>query len=254
MQNYKFSKFSLFYHLNSHKIFLYFFLLTFGLQIFFWQKTESIKPQFDLIPNAPNKYLIKAFGDDEFLFRTLGARLQNSGDVFAGFVSLKNYDYQKIYHWLILLDSLNNKSRFTPALASYYYGQINDSEKIKYIIKYLDEYASRNIDENWWWMFQAIYLSKNTLKDKNLALKFAYKLADNQGDKAPLWTKEMPAFLHAENGEDCMAFVIIEKIIKENETGKRKIKAEEMNFLRYFINERLSKLKVKKFDPNQCKK
>ncbi len=243
-----------FYHLNSHKIFFWFFLFTFSLQVFFWYKTEKVKPSFDLIPPAPNKYLTAAFslGDKEFLFRILGMRLQNSGDIFAGFISLKNYDYSRIYQWMKALDELNDKSSFIPSLASYYYSQTKKKEDVRYIVNYLDEYVSKDIDANWWWAFQGIYIARNNLGDIDRALDLAYKLSQNNAKNAPFWTKEMPAFIHEERGESCLAFSVIEKLIKESENGTRQITVEEMNFMRHFISDRLKKLKSQKFDPRKC--
>jgi hypothetical protein len=59
--------------------------------------------------------------------------------------------------------------------------------------------------------------------------------------------------LHEEVGESCLAFEVIEKLIKESESGQRQISANEMNFMRHFINERLTKLSKQKFDPRQCR-
>jgi hypothetical protein len=49
-----------------------------------------------------------------------------------------------------------------------------------------------------------------------------------------------------------MAFAIIQKLIEENNSGGRQISVEEMNFMRYFINDRLKKLKNQNFDPRKC--
>lgn len=244
-----------FFHTYSHKIFFYLFFAVFIIQILFALKTENIKPKYNLLPNLPSLYLVRAasLGDDEFLFRILANRIQNAGDVFAGFVALKNYDYNKLYQWLTLLDTLNDNSNLTPALASYYFGQTQNKENSSYIIKYLDEHSSKNIDKNWWWIYQAIYLANNTLHDEKIALKLAYKLSENNAQNAPLWTKQMPAFIHAKYGDGCMAFKIIQDIINESNNGKRKLSVEEMNFMRYFINERLTKLQNKKFNPKSCK-
>jgi hypothetical protein len=247
---------AIFYHLYSHKIFFWLFVFTFILQVGFWYKTEKIKPSFEIVPPAPSRYLVEAasFGDKEFLFRTLGLRLQNSGDVFAGFVALKNYDYSRIYQWLKTLDSLNEKSNFAPSLASYYYAQTQNKSDTRYVVDYLEERADRDIDQNWWWAFQAIYIAKNNLYDMPRALKLAEKLSQNNAKNAPLWTKEMPAFIYAEMGNNCMAFAVIEKLLQESQNGARQISVEEMNFMRYFINERLNKLKAQKFDPRKCHK
>ena len=248
--------FRFFYHLYSHKIFFWLFIATFICQILFWKKTENIKPQFDIVPPAPSKYLISAIslGDNEFLFRILATRLQNSGDVFAGFLALKDYDYLRIYQWMTALDTLNNKSNLVPALASYYYAQTQNKPDTIYLVNYLDEHSSKDIDANWWWMWQASYIAKNTLKDNDRALELAYKLSKNKAENAPIWTRELPAFLHEEMGDGCLAFGVITKLIKESDSGERQIKPEEMNFMRYFINERLAKLKKQKFDPRKCSK
>ena len=248
------AKYRLFFHLNSHIIFLYFFLLILLFQIIFWSKTENIKPKFNILPNAPSHNLIKiiSFGDNEFLFRILALRIQNAGDIFGGFSSLNNYDYSLLYQWLKILDSLNSKSNLTPSFASYYFGHTSSKEKAIYIAKYLEEHSVKNINEKWWWMFQAIYIATNSLQNKELALKFAYELSKaNSG--APLWTKQMPAFINLKYGNRCAAFKIISNIITESNAAGTKIKAKELNFMRYFINERLSEFEKQKFNPYSCK-
>lgn len=244
-----------FFHLYSHKIFFWLFILTFGCQIFFWKATEKFRADFDIIPSAPNKYLISAMslGDNEFLFRALSLRLQNSGDIFAGFVALKDYDYSRVYQWMKMLDTLNYESRITPALAAYYYSQTQNRNDSLRVVDYLEEHSSANIDANWWWLFQAIYLAKRA-GDFDRALELAKKLAQNNAKDAPLWTKQMPAFISEEMGDGCLAFQVISKLIAESENGERQISAEEMNFMRHFISERLRHLKTGKFDPRKCSK
>ena len=244
----------LFFHQNSLKIFLFLFLISFLLQIIFWFKTENIKPNYEIIPTPPNQYFLSAasLGDNEFLFRALAFRIQNSGDIFVNFVALQNYDYLRLYHWLTMLDNLNAKSNLLPSLAAYYFSQTQQASDSIYIINYLDEHAAKNLDASWWWLFQAINLAEENLHDTNLALKLAYKLSENNDPQAPLWTKQMPAFIYARQGNGCMAFKIIQKLIDENNSGKRQISVEEMNFMRYFISERLKKLKNQNFDPRKC--
>lgn len=244
-----------FFHLYSHKIFFWLFVLTFACQIFFWKATEKFHTTLEVIPPAPNEYLVSAMslGDKEFLFRVLASRLQNSGDIFAGFVSLQNYDYLRLYQWMTAIDTLNKKSHILPTLASYYYSQTQNNEDNYHILKYIDEHSSENIDDNWWWLFQAIYISKR-IGDFDQALYFAEKLAENEAETAPFWTKQMPAFISEEMGDGCMAFNVISKLIAESESGERQITAKEMNFMRSFISHRLARLKEGKFDPRKCSK
>ncbi len=252
--NFNFSHFRFLFYLYSHKIFFWLFILAFIFQIIFWKIIDQVKIKYDIVPPAPSKYFMQgaSFGDHEFLFRSLTLRFQNSGDVFAGFVSLKNYNYQRIYDWMTALDTLNSDSRVVPSLASYYYAQSQNLAHLEYILKYLDEHSSKNIDKNWWWLFQATFIAKRDLKDLDKALYFANKLAQNNNIEAPLWTKQMPAFISEKKGDSCMAFKVIKKLIDESESGQRKISAEEMNFMRYFINQRINKLKKQKFNANKC--
>ena len=250
------NKAQIFFHTFSYKIFFYLFFATFILQILFWTKTENIKPEYNLLPNIPSPSLIRAtsLGDDEFLFRIFATRIQNAGDIFAGFVSLKNYDYAKLYDWLVILDDLSPKSNFTPAMASYYFGQTQKKQDTIHIVKYLEKRADKDLNSNWWWLYQAIYLATNSLEDKDLALRLAHKLSENNATDAPLWSKQMPAFIHAEYGENCAAFQIIQNMIAENNSGSHKFSAQEMDFMRFFINTRLMKLKNDNFNPKNCKK
>ena len=246
--------FRLFFYIYSNKIFFWIFVLVFIFQIFFWKIAEKYRVNYELVPPAPSKHFVKgaSFGDEEFLFRVLTLRLQNAGDIFAGFVSLKKYDYSRVYDWMTILDKLNPESRMVPSLASYYYSQSSNPEHTNYILKYLDEHSSRDIDKNWWWLFQATIIAKKDLQDLDKALYFAQKLAQNEAKEAPLWTKQMSAFISEKKGDGCMAFNVIKKLIDESESGKRQITAEEMNFMRHFISNRLLKLKKQNFNPSKC--
>ncbi len=245
----------IFFYQNCHKIFLIFFCAAFLLQIIFWFKTENIKPHYEIVEKAPNHKLLKfaALGDDEFLFRSLIFRLQNSGDIYLKFSALKDYDYSRLYQWFQALDILNRKSNSTPYLAAYYFSQTQNTADSSYIVKYLSEHARQDLNANWWWMFQAINVSLETLNDTDLALKLSYELSENNSPSAPLWTKQMPAFIYAKQGNGCMAFKIIKDLIDENNSHKREISASEMDFMRYFITTRLKHLKNQNFDPRTCK-
>ncbi len=238
------------------KVFLFAFLAFFLGQIFFWYNSNDIKPQFEIVANPPNKSLIKAMalGDKEFLFHSLALRLQNSGDIFAGFAPLKNYNYKNLYNWMILLDDLNYRSNIIPHLATYYYSNTQNKQDLIYIIDYLDKHADRNIDDKWLWLTHAILLANGKYNDSQKALILSDKLAKNTSDKdIPLWTKQLSAFIYADMGDSCMAFAIIKNLIDEHEQNKRQISAQEMEFMRHFIKNRLDKLKSEKFDPTKCR-
>ena len=240
---------------NFNHIFIAVFFLCFVLQFIFWLKTEQIKPNIHLIPPVPSFNSVKALslGDEEFYFRVLGLRIENAGDSFGRFSALKDYDYSKLYQWFKLLDRLNDQSSYIPSLAAIYYSQTQKKEDTKYLVQYLDEFSSRDVDKYWWWMFQASYIASSTLKDYPLSLKLAYKLSKNNNKQAPIWTNQLPAFIESKMGNDCGAFLLISKILQEDETGNKKITAKEMEFMRYFIKQHLNNLKKNNFNPNKCR-
>jgi hypothetical protein len=54
----------------------------------------------------------------------------------------------------------------------------------------------------------------------------------------PLWARQTPAFLHEQRGEMDEALHIIDSILSNTDD----IKQGELNFMRYFVEERLGKL------------
>lgn len=217
-------------------IFLYIFLIA---QVILWNAAREHKPNLAIVPDVPSKLAIKALslGDEAFYFRTLAFQLQNAGDTFGRFTALKKYNYNKLSHWFERLDSLDDKSHFVPSLAAYYYSQTQNTPDVRYVIDYLDKHASRDLYNKWWWMSQAVYLANHKLKDKELALKLAYKLASTPRDDIPLWVKQMPAFIHEQRGEEDQALAIISGIMQSDS----KIDQGELNFMSYFVRERLNK-------------
>jgi hypothetical protein len=209
------------------------------LQVTLWTQTKHFKPEFTIVPDVPSELSIKAFsfGDEQFYFRTLAFQLQNAGDTFGRFTALKDYSYPRLYQWFTLLDTLDNKSNFVPSLAAYYYSQTQNTPDVKYIIKYLEETSERDLYNKWWWMGQAVYLANHKLNDKDWALRLAKKLASTPRNDIPLWTKQMPAFILEQRGEEDEAMRIIADILNNVDN----IDQGELNFMGYFVSERLKK-------------
>lgn len=239
--------------MSKHNIYKYLFFASLIFQVVFWLYTKDTKPEYDLLPTPINPKYAKliSLGDDEFLFRSLVLRIQNAGDIYAGFVPLKYYDYQKLFDWFIFLDDLNDKSNQIPTLAAYTYSNISDEKKVRHLIDYLEYRGKQDIDKNWWWVFQSIYLARK-IGDKDKALELARLLSKNKDPKAPLWTKQVEAFIHARYGDGCLAFFAIQNVVKDLEKKKVEISVDDMNFIRYFINVRLKRLKNGGFNPKNC--
>ena len=211
-----------------------------SLNVFIWSFTKDYQPDMAIVPDVPSDLSVKAFalGDEQFYFRSLAFRLQNAGDTFGRFTALKAYNYQKLYAWFTLLDSLDARSNFVPSLAGYYFSQTQHTPDVAYVVRYLEEHARKDMYAKWWWMGQAVYLANNKLQDKAWALDLAYQLAATPRDDIPLWTKQMPAFIYEQLGEEQQALAIIKGILDHVEH----IDPGELNFMRYFVQERLKKV------------
>ncbi|HEU5048346.1 MAG TPA: hypothetical protein VFT64_10955 [Rickettsiales bacterium] len=213
-------------------------LVFFGLQVGFWGMTHNRLPEMDIVPDVPGRTAVKAlsFGDEEFYFRLLALDIQNAGDTFGRFTELYKYDFQKLYAWFMLLESLNNQSDYMPFIASYYFSQTQYVPDVKYVIDYLYEYSSYRPEQKYWWLAQAVYLAQHKLKDNDLALKMAEPL--EHAYNAPYWVRQLPAFVHEKRGEMDDAYHIIEDI----EKNSKNIPPAELRFMTYFVEERLKKM------------
>ncbi len=226
--------------IKREKFLLRIFLFVLLIQAAFWVSVKEYRPNMAIVPDVPTENGVKAasLGDEQLYFRILAFRLQNAGDTFGRVTPLKDYDFVELKRWFDLLDTLDSQSSFVPSLAGYYFGQTQYHPDARYVVDYLDSYASRDINKNWWWLGQAVYIANHKLEDKARALELAYKLASAQGEHIPLWTKQMPAFIHEQMGEKEAAYFIIKSLLDE----KDKLSEGDINFMHYFIKDRLEYL------------
>ena len=206
------------------------------LQIGIWTKTSEILPKLEVIDSPPSlaEAKIEALGDTQLAFRTLAFNLQNSGDSFGRFTSLKNYDFKLVAAWLHLLDQLDHRSNFAPSIASYYYSNTQRKADNKYITEYLSAHYDHDPARKWWWMTQAVSIANFKMGDKELALKYSKKLADAEVEM-PFWAKNMGVFILEKMGEKEQAYRLIKEIMENTD----KYSEEDLNFMRYFVKERL---------------
>lgn len=214
------------------------FILLLGGQVAFWSHTRNIMPEMGIVADVPGERTVRALsmGDEETFFRLLALNIQSSGDTFGRFTALYKYDYNKLYHWFRLLDGLNNQSNYLPAMATYYFSQTQNPADVRYLVDYLDEYTEGRVKEKWWWVVQGVYLAQHKMKDTNRALELSQRLRGVRG--IPIWAQQMPAFIQESRGEFGDALAIIQDILKHPDDFSE----GELNFMKYFVDERLGKL------------
>lgn len=224
------------------KITLHPFLLAafLALQGAFWWHTHALRPALEIVPRPPGPAAVAALslGDRQFLFRALALRLQHAGDTFGRNSPLKNYDYAALRDWFLLLDTLDGVSDLAPTLAAYYYSQTPKTDDIRYMTDYLQRHSMRDTERNWWWLTQAAYLANHKLGDKELALDIAEPLPRIKA--APVWARQIPAFIHEQRGEVAEALAIMDGI--KQSAGADELSERELRFMRYFVEERLGSL------------
>jgi hypothetical protein len=222
--------------INHKHIFIAILLL--GMQAGFWWKSRGLLPDLGIVPELSSHEEMKllAFGDDELYFRVMTFRMNNIGDTFGRFNPLKNYNLEKLYHWFIRLDEFDNKSNALPTLAANYFSQTQKKSDVIYMVNYLYEHSWQNPKQYWWWLTQAVYLAMHKLKDDNYALKIASKLTGVQG--IPAWAQEMEAIVREKRGEMEDAFLIMKNMLKEKESFTQ----SELNYMKYFMEERVKRL------------
>jgi hypothetical protein len=226
------------------------FLVFLAGQGLFWHHTRAIKPEMGIVPDVPGDRAVRAlsFGDEEAFFRLLALNIQSSGDTFGRFTALYKYDFNKLYHWFRLLDRLNRESNYLPSMASYYFSQTQNPDDVRYLVDYLDEYTMDRPKEKWWWIVQASYMASHKLKNMERALAMASRLRGVTG--IPIWAQQLPAFLHEQRGEFGEALAIIEDILKHPEQYSQ----GELNFMMYFVKERIHRFDSLKADFERAQK
>ena len=213
-------------------------LAVFAAQVAFWNHTHRMTPDMGIVPNPPSGTVLSAlsFGDPQFMFRLMAFQLGNAGDTFGRNTALYQYDLAHIETWFTLLDDLDETSNLLPSNATYYFGQTQTKSDVKYMVNYLRKHAERDITKKWWWQAQAAYLAMHKLEDQDLALEIALPLKTIEG--IPMWARQMAAFVYEKKGEMGAAFDIIQTIAENAED----IPQSELNFMRYFVDERLERL------------
>ena len=221
----------------TRKNYSFLFLFSIIIQLLLSSSLFKVSPNIDIMksPQNYNKTMIEFISDKELAFRVMALDLQIMGDSFGRSTPLSKYDYDILYKWFKYLDEFNNTSDFTPAIATYYYGSINDNYKKSKVVKYLVEHSDKRMKTKWWWMYQASFMSYYYIKDINRALEIAYVIHNTKED-IPIWTRQLAAFYHESRGEKEHAMKIITNIVN----NYKDISEHEMNFMHYFIKKRIS--------------
>jgi hypothetical protein len=129
--------------------------------------------------------------------------------------SYKNLDYKILGQWLLTLSQLNNRSDYPAFLAARVYSRVDDPQKIRMMIDIIDQLFEQKPALHWRRMTEACLLAKHQLKDLELALKLASKVAMLPDSiEIPFWARDMRLILLDELNELESAQILISSMLQ----------------------------------------
>lgn len=216
---------------------LLFFLIA---NIALWFYGRQIHAQWaNVPPPPPSAHAAEAFmlGDAQMSYRVWGILVQNFGEYGGRARSFDLYRYDYLLQWLLMLDHMDGVSDFAPFLASYYFSNVKDPEKLRALILYIHDVSTKESRPKWRWLAQAVTLARFNLKDADLALELSYDLAAMYKEGDPAWLKQMPAFILNSEGDKQEAFDVMMSILQG---GVDNMHPAEIYFMKDYICTRLS--------------
>lgn len=227
-----------------------FFLFMVG-NILFWSQSryvQSVWPNVPPVPKADRAGML-SLGDNQIMYRAYAMMLQNLGSTGGRKISFKDYDFEHLKEWFLLEDSLDPVSDAIPMLAAYYYGAVNNNEKLNYVLDYLSIVGQRPEGEKFRWLGHAVYLARHQQQDNEKALELAYKLAANKDPNLSDWAKQMPAFVLQAQGETELAYhVMLNILVSEIDT----LHPNEIFYMKDYICNTLLKDRPNLYNPDLC--
>lgn len=203
----------------------------------FSHESRAIKTRWPGVPPSPSQpaALMFGFGDRGLSYYVTGLTLQNMGDIGGRMTPLKAYDMNHVAEWLWLTYAFDTKARYAPLLGGYYFSATQDPSKLRPVIEYLG--VAGNSTENGLWrlLAQGVYLARFKLKDQELALQLAYKLAALDGPDLPIWTKQMPGFVMSNVGQKQASRDLFLTLLATS----KNISLQEINFMCAYIQDHL---------------
>lgn len=186
------------------------------LNVIYWFSVRDVQAQWGNVPPAPENYYAATFGlgDKSFAYRVNSLMLQNMGDSGGRVTPLKDYNFETLTKWFFVQDYLDPRSNYIPQLASYYFGSLQEPEKYRPVLDYLEHVGVRTEGERWRWLAHAVYFARFKLNDQDKALSLAYKLARSEHPDMPGWTRQMPAIILNSEGDSKAAYTIMVEILR----------------------------------------
>lgn len=181
-------------------------------------------------PRSVEFYRSVSLGSDQLLSYLMLLNVQLHDNQKGRHRNYENIDYLALGKWLLTLYTLNPRSDYSGFLASRVYSNVEDRNRVRQMVDIIDQLFQLNPQQHWRRMTEACLLAKHQLKDLNLALQLAKKIADLPADiHLPFWARDMQLVLLDELGEDESARLLISSMLESGEITD----ADERRFLEF---------------------
>jgi len=189
-------------------------------------------------PKSEWVYRLMSLNSVSLMAHMLTLKLQLHDNQQGRHVRYKNISYQKLSEWLLMLQSLNKDSEYTTLLAARVFTNTPNKQQLKRILETVVKLFEVNPQKNWRWMAEGAVIAKYHLKDLNIALSMAKKIAQQpKAINIPMWARDLQFIILEEMNLLDSATYIVEQSLKDT----KGMHPDE----RRFLKKRLSALKQK---------
>lgn len=179
-------------------------------------------------PMTTRAYVMISMGEPITMSKILNLWLQAFDNQPGLSISFHQLDYVRLTEWLDAILDLDPRGHYPMLVAARVYGSVTDPERQRIMMDYIFYKFNEDPNKHWPWLAHAVITAKYSLKDMELALKYARALAEKAtADHVPYWARDMHFIVLEDMGEVEAAKILVGALIDSGEITD----PYELNFL-----------------------
>lgn len=165
------------------------------------QKQSAAEYQALREPLPDAVYASMTLGDPILASRLLDLGLQAHDNQPGVSMPFNQLDYPRLVQWLDLSLRLDPRDNYPLLTASQVYSRVNDPQRLRVMLDFIEAKYVELPHQRWRWLAHAALKARHTLKDMDLALRYANTLAAAAGEQVPYWARDLRLILLEDMGE-----------------------------------------------------
>ncbi len=194
---------------------LVFLCLSLALQIYFSGRSQNRPSRFEQIENPPSFITLRllSLAEANAIAKLAMLRIQTRDQA-----SLDELDYSNLTAWLGRIIELDPRSNYALFSASELYAEVENPQKQRVMLEFIYHEFLKNPNQHWKAMTRACLLARHSLKDNDLAKKYARAIRlYATGAAVPSWAKQMEIFLLEDLNELAQTKIILSALLQSGE-------------------------------------